>query len=42
MHVIAAKAVGFKFNLSDEWKVYAKQVRTNAQVLANVLMDRKI
>ncbi|EOI9770284.1 serine hydroxymethyltransferase, partial [Campylobacter jejuni] len=28
MHVIAAKAVGFKFNLSDEWKVYAKQVRT--------------
>ncbi|EAL1077518.1 serine hydroxymethyltransferase [Campylobacter jejuni] len=41
MYVIAAKAVGFKFNLSDEWKVYAKQVRTNAQVLANVLMDRK-
>ncbi|EAK7187616.1 serine hydroxymethyltransferase [Campylobacter jejuni] len=41
MHVIAAKAVGFKFNFSDEWKVYAKQVRTNAQVLANVLMDRK-
>ncbi|EAB5359274.1 serine hydroxymethyltransferase [Campylobacter jejuni] len=41
MHIIAAKAVGFKFNLSDEWKVYAKQVRTNAQVLANVLMDRK-
>ncbi|EOB3783364.1 serine hydroxymethyltransferase [Campylobacter jejuni] len=41
MHVIAAKAVGFKFNLSDEWKVYAKQVRTNAQVLANILMDRK-
>ncbi|EIJ4040905.1 serine hydroxymethyltransferase [Campylobacter jejuni] len=41
MHVIAAKAVGFKFNLSDEWKVYAKQVRINAQVLANVLMDRK-
>ncbi|HHY1195088.1 TPA: serine hydroxymethyltransferase [Campylobacter jejuni] len=41
MHVIAAKAVGLKFNLSDEWKVYAKQVRTNAQVLANVLMDRK-
>ena len=32
MHVIAAKAVGFKFNLSDEWKVYAKQVRTYAQV----------
>lgn len=41
MHVIAAKAVGFKFNLSDEWKVYAKQVRTNAQVLAQILMERK-
>ncbi|MCW1360760.1 serine hydroxymethyltransferase [Campylobacter sp. US33a] len=41
MHVIAAKAVGFKFNLSDEWKVYAKQVRANAQTLAKVLMDRK-
>lgn len=41
MHVIAAKAVGFKYNLSDEWKIYAKQVRSNAQVLAKVLMDRK-
>ncbi len=41
MHVLAAKAVGFKFNLSDEWKIYAKQVRINAQVLAKVLMDRK-
>lgn len=41
MHVIAAKAVGFKFNLSEEWKIYAKQVRSNAQVLAKVLMDRK-
>ncbi|EHA4761043.1 serine hydroxymethyltransferase [Campylobacter coli] len=41
MHVIAAKAVGFKFNLSEEWKIYAKQVRNNAQALAKVLMDRK-
>ncbi|ECL9446290.1 serine hydroxymethyltransferase [Campylobacter coli] len=41
MHVIAAKAVGFKFNLSKEWKIYAKQVRSNAQALAKVLMDRK-
>ena len=40
MHVIAAKAVGFKFNLSEEWKIYAKQVRSNAQALAKVLMDR--
>ncbi|MDP8522033.1 serine hydroxymethyltransferase [Campylobacter coli] len=41
MHVIAAKAVGFKFNLSEEWKIYAKKVRSNAQALAKVLMDRK-
>jgi len=41
MHVIAAKAVGFKFNLSEAWKLYAKQVRINAQVLAKILMDRK-
>ncbi|HEB9320184.1 TPA: serine hydroxymethyltransferase [Campylobacter coli] len=41
IHVIAAKAVGFKFNLSEEWKIYAKQVRSNAQALAKVLMDRK-
>ncbi|EDO6652839.1 serine hydroxymethyltransferase [Campylobacter coli] len=41
MHVIAAKAVGFKFNLSEEWKIYAKQVRSNAQALAKALMDRK-
>ncbi|MFZ2890458.1 serine hydroxymethyltransferase [Sulfuricurvum sp.] len=40
VHVIAAKAVGFKFNLSPEWKVYAKQVKANAAVLAEVLMKR--
>lgn len=40
VHVIAAKAVGFKNNLSDEWKVYAKQVKANAKVLAKVLMSR--
>ena len=33
MHVIAAKAVGFKFNLSEEWKIYAKQVISNAKIL---------
>jgi glycine hydroxymethyltransferase len=38
--VIAAKAVGFKYNLSNEWKVYAKQVKANAAVLAEVLMKR--
>ncbi|MCR2060686.1 serine hydroxymethyltransferase [Campylobacter helveticus] len=41
MHVIAAKAVGFKFNLSAEWKDYAKQVVQNAKVLATILMERK-
>lgn len=40
VHVIAAKAVGFKHNLSDEWKTYAKQVKTNASKLAEVLIDR--
>ena len=40
VHVIAVKAVGFKFNLSDEWKTYAKQVKANAKVLADVLIKR--
>ncbi|MEA3490817.1 MAG: serine hydroxymethyltransferase [Campylobacterota bacterium] len=40
VHVIAAKAVGFKHNLSDEWKVYAKQVKLNASKLAEVLISR--
>ena len=40
MHVIAAKAVGFKMNLDPSWKDYAKQVKLNAKVLADVLLDR--
>ena len=40
VHVIAAKAVGFKHNLSDEWKAYAKQVKLNASKLAEVLIAR--
>ncbi len=40
MHVIAAKAVGFKHNLSPEWKVYAKQVKANARVLGETLVAR--
>jgi glycine hydroxymethyltransferase len=40
VHVIAAKAVGFKYNLSDAWKAYAKQVKANAKVLADVLVKR--
>ncbi|MDD3835730.1 MAG: serine hydroxymethyltransferase [Sulfurimonas sp.] len=40
VHVIAAKAVGFKHNLSPAWKEYAKQVKTNARILGEVLMSR--
>lgn len=40
VHVIAAKAVGFKYNLSSEWKDYAKQVKANAKVLGEVLVKR--
>jgi glycine hydroxymethyltransferase len=40
VHVIAAKAVGFKMNLQPSWKDYAKQVKANAKVLAEVLIDR--
>jgi len=40
VHVIAGKAVGFAENLKPEWKVYAKQVKANAKVLADVLIKR--
>ncbi|MDA3077228.1 serine hydroxymethyltransferase [Campylobacter sp. JMF_04 NA10] len=40
MHVIAGKAVGFKHNLSPEWKVYAKQVKANAKILGETLVKR--
>ena len=39
-HVIAAKAVGFFENLQPEGKEYALQVKKNAAVLAQDLMDR--
>lgn len=39
-HVIAAKAIGFFENLQPEWKEYALQVKKNAAVLAQDLMDR--
>lgn len=42
MHVIAAKAVCFKEALSDEFKIYAKNVVDNAQALCKGLMDRGI
>ena len=38
-HVIAAKAVGFGENLLPEWKDYAAQVKKNAAVLAQALID---
>ncbi len=40
MNLIAAKAVGFKENLKPEWKLYAKQIRSNIDVMAKVLMQR--
>ena len=39
-HVIAAKAVGFAENLQPSWKEYAMQVKKNAAVLAEDLMQR--
>jgi glycine hydroxymethyltransferase len=40
MHVIAAKALCFKEALSDDFKLYAKNVADNAQALAKGLTDR--
>lgn len=40
MHVIAAKAVGFKENLKPEFKTYAKLVKSNMQVLAKSLKEK--
>jgi len=39
MHVIAAKAVGFKENLQPEFETYARQIIKNAQALAKKLMS---
>lgn len=39
-HVIAAKAVGFGENLEASWIEYATQVKRNASVLAQALIDR--
>ncbi|WP_457596191.1 serine hydroxymethyltransferase [Hydrogenimonas sp.] len=40
VHVIAAKAVGFGKNLEESWKGYARQVKANAKILADILMAR--
>ncbi len=42
MHVIAAKAVCFKEALSDDFKVYMKNVADNAQALCKALQARNI
>ena len=40
MHVIAAKAVGFRENLRPEFKTYAKAVIANAQAFAEAMMKK--
>ncbi len=39
-HVIAAKAVAFGEALSDDFKIYGKQVMKNAQVMAQAFVDK--
>ncbi len=38
-HIIAGKAIALKEALSDEFKIYAKQIILNAKALAKSLMD---
>jgi glycine hydroxymethyltransferase len=40
MHIIAAKAVAFKEAMSDDFKVYQKQILLNAKTLADSLMAK--
>ena len=42
MHIIAAKAVSFKEALSDDFKQYAKQIRANAKVLGETLVEEGV
>ena len=39
MHIIAAKAVGFKEALKPEFKEYIKTVLANAKILAETLKN---
>ena len=39
-HVIAAKAVAFQEALSDDFSIYAEQVRSNAQAMAKAFLDK--
>jgi len=34
------KTVGFKHNLTPQWRDYAKQVKVNAKILADILIER--
>src|SRR5210317_2316165 len=40
MHVVAAKAICFKEALTDEFKIYAKNVVENAKILSDTLKKR--
>ncbi len=42
MHVIAAKAISFKEAMSDDYKVYQKQVVVNAKAMAATFIERGI
>ncbi len=39
MHVIAAKAVAFKLAMGEDFKAYQRQIRKNAQALAQTLIE---
>lgn len=39
-HVIAAKAIAFGEALTDEFKTYQKQVKSNANALANAMVEK--
>lgn len=40
MHVVAAKAVSFKEAMTDDYKAYQKQVKVNAQAMAEIFIER--
>ena len=42
MHVIAGKAVAFKEAMQDDFKEYQKQVKLNAQTMANAFIERGV
>ncbi len=42
MHTIAGKAVAFKECMDDEFKSYIKQVKSNADAMVNVFLERGV